>query len=259
MTYRLSLSNQKGGVGKTTITINVAGALAERGHDVLLVDMDPQGHATEGLGLTDAYDAEPPSLYDILLDTDNQEVINDIVEPHAEFDVLPSNVDMFNAEPELTTAMRSRERFDMALDELDHDYDFLLVDCPPSLGNLTDNALLATQRVLIPALAEGTSIRALEILFDQIDTLEANYEVDIEDVGLVANRVEQDGEADDMMDWFERTFEGRVPVWEVRKRVALKRAWNQGHSIFAHDEECDMEAVFLDIADHLEANAEATA
>ncbi|WP_254544522.1 ParA family protein [Halomarina pelagica] len=252
MAYRLALSNQKGGVGKTTVAINVAGALAARENDVLFVDLDPQGHGTEGLGLDDAYDAEPPSLYDVLLDLDSRSLINALVREHEEFDVVPSNVDMFSAEPKLTTAMRSRERFAMALDELEHDYDFVIVDCPPSLGNLTDNALLACRNLLIPALAEGTSIRALEILFDQIETLEQGYGVDIRDVGLVANRVETDGEATEMMAWFEDTFGGRIPVWEVRKRVALKRAWNEGASIFTHREDCDMEDAFLDVAAHLE-------
>jgi chromosome partitioning protein len=111
---------------------------------------------------------------------------------------------------------------------------------------------LACRNILIPALAEGTSIRALEILYDQIDSLEQGYDLTINDVGLVANRVEQDGEAEEMMDWFEDTFAGRLPVWEVRKRVALKRAWNNGVSIFHHDEDCDMETVFEEIAANLE-------
>jgi chromosome partitioning protein len=256
MTFEFCLSNQKGGVGKTTVAINVAGALAQRGGDVLFVDLDPQGHGTEGLGFDEAYDAQPPSLYDVLLDLDSQAQINDVIVSHREFDLVPSNVDMFNAEPELTTAMRSRERLRLALEEVEHDYEFVVVDCPPSLGNLTDNALLACQQVLIPALAEGTSIRALEILFDQVETIEDGYDVDVADLGLVANRVETDGEATEMMDWFEDTFAGRIPVWEVRKRVALKRAWNEGVSIFEHSESCDMEDVFLNIAAHIEGVAE---
>lgn len=255
MAFRFCLSNQKGGVGKTTIAINVAGALAQRGNDVLFIDLDPQGHGTEGLGFSEAYDAEPPSLYDVLLDLEQQSLIDEIIVQHQEFDLIPSNVDMFNAEPELTTTMRGRERLSMALEELSGGYDFVIVDCPPSLGNLTDNALLACHNVLIPALAEGTSIRALEILFDQIETIEQGYDVSIEDLGLVANRVETDGEATEMMSWFEDTFSDRIPVWEVRKRVALKRAWNNGVSIFEHDEDSDMEEVFLDIAETLEGVA----
>ncbi|MFC7154509.1 ParA family protein [Halomarina halobia] len=252
MAYRLALLNQKGGVGKTTVAINVAGALAARGNDVLFVDLDPQGHGTEGPGLADAYDAAPPSLFDVLLDLDSRSLINELVHEHEEFDVVPSNVDMFSAEPKLTTAMRSRERFGMALDELDRDYDFVVVDCPPSLGNLTDNALLACRNLLIPALAEGTSVRALEILFDQVDALQQGYGVEIDDVGLVANRVETDGEATETRAWFEDIFGGRIPAWEVRKRVARKRAWNEGASIFTHREDCDMEDAFPHSAAHLE-------
>jgi len=252
MTERIAVTNQKGGVGKTTLTINIAGALSKQGEEVLVVDLDPQGHATEGLGLQDQYEEPPPSLYDVLVDLDNKASINDLVVEHEEFDVVPSNIDMFNAEPELTTSMRSRERLSMALDSLQKDYDYALVDCPPSLGNLTDNAVLACGQVLIPAQAEGTSIRALEILFDQIDTLEETYSQEVEELALVANRVEEDNEAKEMMEWFEDTFEGRFPIYEVRKRVALKRAWNNGISIFNHNEDCDMEEVFTDIATYLE-------
>lgn len=252
MPAKIAVSNQKGGVGKTTIAINTAGALAQRGRDVLFVDLDAQGHGTEGLGLADEYEREPPHLGTVLTDLDEQGLITDLIVAHEEFDVLPSNIDMFGLETDLTGALRSRERFAMALEELDHEYEFIITDCPPSLGHVTDNALLACPDVLIPALAEGTSIRALEILYDQIDSLERGYETTIRDVGVVANRVEQDGEADEMMDWFEDTFGARIPVWEVRKRVALKRAWSAGVSIFHHEEESDMEPIFLEIAEHLE-------
>lgn len=252
MTKRIAVTNQKGGVGKTTLTINIAGALSKQGREVLVVDLDPQGHATEGLGLQDQYEKKPPSLYDILTNLDSNATINDLIVSHDEFDVVPSNIDMFNAEPELTTSMRGRERLAVTLDAMEGNYHYILVDCPPSLGNLTDNALLACQNVLIPAQAEGTSIRALEILFDQIQTLEETYEEEINELALVANRVEEDNEAKEMMEWFKDTFEGRFPIYEVRKRVALKRAWNNGVSIFNHGEDCDMEEVFTEIATYLE-------
>lgn len=252
MTERIAVSNQKGGVGKTTIAINVAGALASRGHDVLLVDLDPQGHATEGLGLGDHYEDAWPNFADVLTTLNDPPPLSTALAAGEEFDVVVSNVDMFTVETDLTGAMRSRERLSLALDDVADDYDYVIVDCPPQLGHLTDNALLACRQVLIPALAEGTSIRALEILFDQIDTLEEGYETAITPIGVVANRVEADGEADEMMDWFEATFGDRLPVWEIRKRVVLKRAWNNGVSIFNHDESTDMEDVFIDIASHLE-------
>jgi chromosome partitioning protein len=252
MTTEIAISNQKGGVGKTTVSINLAGALAERGHEVLVMDLDPQGHATEGLGLADEYEADAPHFGTVLSDLDKINEIGATIHEHQEVDVVPSNIDMFMIETDLTGAMRSRERLSLVFEELDGRYDFILVDAPPSLGHLTDNALLACGNVLIPALAEGTSIRALEILFDQITTLEKGYDAEIDMLGLVANRVEQDGEAEEMMEWFDSAVGDRMPVWEVRKRVAIKRAWNNGVSVFSHEEECDMENVFLEIAASVE-------
>lgn len=251
-TSKIALSNQKGGVGKTTVAINAAGALNRRGHDVLVVDLDPQGHATEGTGFASEYDSEPPHLGTALTEIGEDGHMAASIRAHDEFAVVPSNIDMFTLESDLTGSMRSRERLSLAFEEIEDDYDFIIVDCPPSLGHLTDNALLACGKVLVPALAEGTSIRALEILYEQIDSLNAGYDTNISDIGLVANRVENDGEAVEMMDWFEATVGDRIPVWEVRKRVALKRAWNEGVSIFEHEEESGMESVFMNIAAYIE-------
>lgn len=244
---KLAISNQKGGVGKTTVAINLAGALHQSGHRVLFIDLDPQGNATEGLNLADAYEAQPPSLFDALTDHDARQEAADLIRPHPEMDVLPSNIDMTSVEPELTMAMRGRERLQLVIGELPQDYDYILIDCPPYLGNLTDNALLAAGNVLIPALAESTSKRALEILYDQIEVLEVEYGTQIRDVGVVANRVEETNEARGMMAWFREAFPD-APVWEVRKRVALQRAFSAGVSVFEHGEECDMARVFEEIA-----------
>lgn len=250
MAHRVAITNQKGGVGKTTVAINLAGALNQLGKDVLFVDLDPQGNATEGLGYVDEYDnSDVPNLSTVLLD--DQEAINDVILSHDEMRVVPSNIEMFNVEPELITSMRNRERLDKALNSLEADPDFIIVDCPPWLGILTDSALLACESVIIPALAESTSTRAIEILFDQIDTLEEHFETAIATEAIAANRVEEDGESVEMMEWFRETFEPHVPVYEIRKRVALKRAWSNGTSIFLHDEECDMEDVFTDMAEEL--------
>jgi chromosome partitioning protein len=246
-TAKLAVTNQKGGVGKTMTAINVAGALNERGRDVLLVDLDPQGAATEGLGFLDAYDAEPPSLLEVLTEPEKRATINDLVVEHAEMDVLPSNIDMAAAERELTLSRRGGEQLALALDELEHSYDYVIVDCPPYLGYLTDNGLYATQNILIPALAESTSKRALELLFDHVEMLEAEYETSIVERGLVANRVEETNEAEEMMAWFRDAFPD-LSVWEVRKRVAFQRGFSAGESIFEYDPELDMADVFRDVA-----------
>src|SRR6056297_3048999 len=157
---RICVTNAKGGTGKTTIAINVAGALNERGRDVLFVDLDPQGNATEGLGLGDAYDAVPPTLFDVLTDHRKRDAINDILVEHEEMDIVPSSIDMLQAENELTiadliaranardlaidpealasfainvtpesvTGAHALDSLDDALDRLDREYDYVIVD-----------------------------------------------------------------------------------------------------------------------------------
>ncbi|KZN23084.1 chromosome partitioning protein ParA [Haladaptatus sp. R4] len=251
MTTKIAVSNQKGGAGKTTTSINVAGALNQLGYDVLLIDLDPQGHATEGVGLEDKYDADVISFYDVLPDLDIIDETAQLVYEHSEMDVIPSHQDMINIEDALAGVPNRENRLNMALDNLDG-YEYIVIDCPPNLGVLTDNALLACENVLIPAQTKTTSIRALELLFKQINALEAAFGTEIHEVGLVANEVGTDNEATEMMEWFEEVFEERAPVWEIRKRVALQRAWNAGVSIFEHEEDCDMEEAYLQIAESLE-------
>jgi chromosome partitioning protein len=251
MAYRLTVANEKGGVGKTTTAINVAGALADRGHDVLFIDLDAQGNATVGLDLETAYTDDRRSLYDVLAELTEQQEVDSVIRSNGEFDVLPSHIDMFNAESDLQTAMRGRERLWMALDELNADYAYIIVDAPPSLGLLTDNALLACRNVIVPALPEEASRHALDILFRHIETLEDGYGIEIDTVGLVANRIEVDGETDRMLEWFASQYES-LPIWKIRNRVVLKRAWANGTSVFAHSETTDMEERFHTIAAHLE-------
>lgn len=256
MTLRIAVSNQKGGAGKTTTAINVAGALAHRGHDVLLVDLDPQGHSTEALDLDDEYEVDSPSMFDALVNIEQRDIIDSLICHREEFDVVPSHVDMFRAEAQLTTERRREERLQMVLDEMDAEYDFLLVDCPPNLGVLTDNALLATENVLIPAQPRTSSVRALEILFDQIDALEETYDVEIRQVALVANETRNDNETEEMLEWFRDVF-GGDGVYEIPTRVALQRAWNAGVSIFEHEESLpDVEAEYERLAAALEEIAD---
>lgn len=256
MPRTLTLANQKGGVAKTTDTINLAGALNEMGEDVLIVDLDPQGNLTDGVGLDAAYTEEPPSLYDAMVDPEGHDLAS-LAYSHEEFDVVPANIDMFNLGSELTTAMRGHEALRRLLADIGG-YDTVLVDSPPSLGILTDNALLGTENVVLPVLAEDTSIRALKLLSNQIDTLEQEFDVTIPERAVVVSRLEYplDGEEKEMLGWFEDTYGDVLPVVEIRKRVAIKRAYNDGVSIFAHDEDCDQEAAFLELADVLREVAE---
>ena len=251
-TAKIAVTNQKGGVGKSTVAINVAGALNERGRDVLLVDIDPQGNATEDLGMPEAYDDEPPSLFDCLTDPEQRDRVTEIVREHEEMDVIPSNIDMTAAEPELTLSRRGGEQLDLLLQHVEQDYDYVIVDSPPNLGNLTDNALYATQNILIPALAESTSKRAFELLFDHVSALELDYEITIDEVGVVTNRIDvRKNQAQHMVDWIQEAFDD-VPVWEVRERADVQYALEDGVSLLEYNDENDMCEVFLDIAEGLD-------
>lgn len=252
MTVMLAITNQKGGVGKTTVTVNIAGALGDIGYDALVVDLDPQGYLTSAVGFDDVYTAEPPSLNDALKEPGEYD-LEALIREHAEFAVLPANIDMFTLEQDLVSAMQSRLRLDQAFATLGDSWDVVLVDCPPSLGLLTDNALLACGNVLIPVEAEDTSIRALELLFKQIDSLEANFDRAIQERALVVSNVDYplDNEQGAMLDWFEENFGDYLPIFEIRSRAAIKRAWNEGVSVFAHDEDVDQCDELRRIAEHV--------
>lgn len=253
----IGVTNQKGGVAKTTNTVNVAGALAARGHDVLAVDADPQGYLTNRLGLEDAYRADEPNFASAMNEP-TEHNLDAIVVEHEEFDVLPSNIDMFTLVQDLiASGWRPRERLQMLFEDLDG-YDYVLVDAPPSLGPINDNVLIACRNILIPVEAEDTSILALEHLLNQVETIESRYQLSINEEGVIVSNVDYplDGEQKRMIDWYDDTFEGRCPVWTVRNRVVINRAMRSGHSLFGYDkEECDQRAVYEQIAESLEEDS----
>jgi chromosome partitioning protein len=249
---RLAISNQKGGVGKTAVAINIAGALNERGRDVLFVDLDPQGNATENLGMREVYDEDPPSLFDVLSDPEHRDCMARIVHEHEEMDLVASNIDMTAVEPELTLSRRSGQQLDLALEHVEDDYDYVIIDCPPFLGNLMDNALYAAQNTVIPALAETTSKRAFELLYDHIGALETDYDIHIRECGVVINRIDvRKTQAREMIDWIEDAFDD-TPVWRVRDRASIQRALSNGVSIFREAPDCDQAPVFASIAEQLD-------
>lgn len=249
---KLAVTNQKGGVGKTAVAINLAGAMNARGRDVLFVDLDPQGNATENLGFRELYDTEPPTLFDVLTEPEQRSTVRELIVEHREMDVIPSSIDMTAVEPELTLSRRSGEQLALLLKQIKNEYDYILIDCPPFLGNLMDNALYASQNVLTPALAEDTSKRAFELLFDHIGALATDYEITISERGVVVNRIDvRKTQANEMIDWIENAFDD-TPVWKVRERAAIQRALSNGASIFVEEPDCDQVSVFERMAENLD-------
>lgn len=281
-TARVCVTNAKGGTGKTTVAINIAGALNDRGHDVLFVDMDPLGNATEGLGYLEEYFAEPPSMFDALTDPDNREVVNEVLIEHEEMDVLPASIDLQDAERELTIAdlmaslrgsptgdprvlvphslqitpdavggEHAKDQLSRALDAVDRPYDYVVVDSPPYFGELMDASIFATGNIVVPALTEAASQGGIELLFDRVDALGRETGTTIRVIGAVANRIEQTNEDEKMIAWLREAFKG-TPVWEVRKRVVLQEAFSQGVSVFKYSAGSDATRWFTAIADDLD-------
>ncbi len=255
---RVGITNQKGGVSKTTNTINVAGALADRGHNVLAADLDPQGYLTNRLEQRDAYTADSPTLLDAL--EEPQDVaLEDIIVSHPEFDVLPSNVDMFRTVQELiASGWKPLERLRLLFDhgDVDDRYDFVIVDAPPSLGPINDNVLLATEHILVPVETDEVMKLALEHLLNQIETLEKRYETSITELGIIVSDIHYplDNEQQGMIKWFEN-FGEHVPVFEVAHRVAISRSIKRGGSIFGSNaEQTDQQEAYLTIAEELETH-----
>jgi chromosome partitioning protein len=254
-TARVAVANQKGGAGKTTDVIHTGGALAARGHDVLLVDIDYHGGLTCSLGYDDLYyDTDRTTLFDVL-DFEQMESVGDVVVEHEEFDILPASEKLANNKnvQTLLEAPKSRERLGMALDELDGDYDYVVVDTPPSLNVLTDNALVATGNVLIPVIPERLNANSLRIFGKQLGSLEPAYG-DIDRLAIVCNRVEQNAEHRDTIEEIRSAYS--LPVVEIPKRTDLSQSISEGGSVFTFEKENarveDARRLFDEVADRFD-------
>lgn len=234
MSHIIAICNQKGGVGKTALTINLGAALADQGHKVLLIDLDPQGHLTEGVGVKDLYLKEDNTLFEAITDHkgDGDKLIHPI--PHEKFDLLASNYQMALVEQKLFMTRNREHKLRELLDELSKPYDFVLIDCPPNLGNLTDNALNAARRVVVPIQAETSSVRALDLLFDQIESVEHGLKIKIEVLAVVPNLVQESALSRRILS----DLRASIPVitpFEIKKRVVLQEAYDKGRSIFSYE------------------------
>ena len=178
----LAVVNQKGGVGKTTTSVNLAAALAQSGKRVLLVDLDPQGNATMGSGVDKRSVAR--TVYHVLLGLSELPSVRVRVE-RGGFDLLPANRDLAGAEVELVELQGRETRLKAALERVAHEYDFILIDCPPSLSLLTVNALTAAQRVLIPMQCEYYALEGLSDLVGTIKRVRANLNPELDIAGLL--------------------------------------------------------------------------
>ncbi len=205
----ISMVNQKGGVGKTTSSINLGACLAEQGRKVLLVDLDPQGALSAGLNVS--HDEEQVTVYDLMLD--NTSSIHAAIK-HTNvngLDLVPANIDLSAAEIQLVNEVGREQTLGRALRPVRGEYDFIIIDCQPSLGLLTVNALACSQGVIIPMECEYFSLRGLALLTDTVEKVRDRINFDLDIVGILVTMFDRrTTHAREVMDRVVEVFGDRV-------------------------------------------------
>lgn len=231
----IAICNQKGGVGKTVTAINLSAFLAAYGYRTLLVDLDPQGHSGLGLGID--VEAMQHSVYDVLMNG-GFPVERTIVSLKPNLDVLPSNIDLATAELELARFQKRESRLKELLDPVTARYVYIVIDCPPSLGILTLNALVASQIVIIPVSPSYLSIHGLLRVTETIDALIDALSLDLRVFFLMTLFERQLRESHLQKERLERLFGKDLLKTVVRKNTRLNEATGRGLSIFEYDRYC---------------------
>ncbi|MBI5728654.1 MAG: ParA family protein [Candidatus Magasanikbacteria bacterium] len=229
----ISVVNQKGGVGKTTTAVNLAAGLAEAGKFVLLVDLDPQGNATSGLGIK--YQELEKGLYHALV---SDARLHDVVlnTNHAGLRVVPSTPDLAGANVELVNMVGREARLSDILKEVSHAYDYVIIDSPPSLGLLTLNGLVAADKILIPVQAEYYALEGLGQLLKTIDLVRENIKPEIEVLGAVLTMYDSRNRlSEEVMQELYKYFPNNIFRSVIPRTVRLAEAPSFGKSIFHYE------------------------
>jgi chromosome partitioning protein len=247
----LALANQKGGVAKTTSTINLGAALQERGYRVLVVDLDPQSNLTMSLGIDPEHVEK--SMFDVLVHrTPMEEIIH-----RGELDVAVSSIDLAGAELSLSSMIGRERAREKALMPVLHDYDYVLIDTPPSLGLLTINALTAASGVIVPVQCEYLSLRGLVQLENTLSMIRENLNPRVKIRGILPtmldNRLLHAREA---LELLEHNFGDLVFTTRVRKTVRLAEAPVSGVSVLSYDSAGAAAKAYRDLAEEVLRDAE---
>ncbi len=247
MGVSIAVFNQKGGVGKTTMAVNLSACLAAKGKKVCVVDIDPQGNATSGFGV-DKTSLEG-TIYDVLV---NERDIKSVIIPtgYDGLDLIPASVDLAGAEIELTEQKHREKVLREALNAITEEYDFIFLDCPPSLGLLTINSLAAVDRILIPIQCEYYALEGVSHLMNTYLMVKENLNPGLTIQGVVLMMF--DGRANlsiQVVDQVKRVFGGKVYNTVVPRNIRLAEAPSHGEPILYYDRRSKGAEAYIELAD----------
>ena len=246
MTQIFTIANQKGGVGKTTTTVNLAAALAATRRRVLLIDMDPQGNATMGSGIDK--NALQLSVCDVLLgDVSARQALQHSID--GGYDILPANADLTAAEVRLMNKIGRERQLSLAIETLRDNYDYILIDCPPSLNMLTVNALVAANGVVVPMQCEYYALEGLSSLLDTIEQIRISINPEIRLEGLLRTMYDpRNNLSNDVSSELVEHFGERVYRTVIPRNVSLAEAPSHGQSILKYSKNSRGSMAYLALA-----------